>query len=303
MARTLAVALAFTTSLPLAAVPRPKMDMCSMRSLVAESTAFRATWTRENEFVEPVESVVMSATFSSAGRILTPPMRLTAPQRLTRGVEDQPRSGARSLDVLARERFKDHFLTIRWEPPEVIATVRDVDGRLLSETRLTKTEAGTLPPEFLISDAGESGAIAWLQRAPGSWTTHVAAAIVKSDGVVEVVTEPVLTAAKGIGKIAIAWNGQHHFLAGLFERPPDTPEAERLFVMRLDASMKPTGAVRTVPGTKRSNPSALFLAVLDETVALGWDEASPHVAIAGPDGRVSNPVDLHPDACRAMQFR
>ena len=301
MARTLAVVVAFTMSLPLGAVPRPKMDMCSMRSLVAEDSAFRATWTRENEFADPVENVVMSATFSPAGRILTPPTRLTPPKVVL--PENHPRSVESEFDDLGRKRFKDHFLTIRWAHQEVVATVRDVDGSLRSETRLTSTDFGP-PPEFVIGDAGEEGVIAWLQREPKSWTTNVRAAMVKRDGVVELRAEPVLTAAKGIKRIAIAWNGHHYILAGIFERSPDTPETEKLFVMRLDPSMRPAGRTpRTVPGTKSSYPTELFLAVLGETVALGWDEASPHIAIIPKDGQVSAPIDLHPKACRATQFR
>jgi hypothetical protein len=308
MRHTLAALLALIIGFSAAAVPRPKMDICQLKDLVPDADAFRATWTRENELVTPVQTVWMQASFSPAGRVVSPAAGTTAPLRSTAAALDRARerslnNGLFTLKLLAARQLDDRLVAVRWTPGELFITVFADRGPLLSDVLVMSGDALKAAPESVaIEDAEGNQVVAWLRREPRSWTTNVHAAIVRKDGSVEAIAEPLIRDVKGIREIAIAWDGKRHLIAGVHDGGPQFDDTD-IFIMRFDASLdRLDHAPVIVPGT-RSAAAPLFLAANNGRFAIGWNRRSPHVVLVDSSGKISRPIDLHPGACRATSFR
>ena len=288
----------------LAAIP-PKWDMLSLEELAGNADGFSATWRRENQLVYPVETSLLQSSFSRTGAILSGPKMIRpvvdrAPAQVRRGSSEKlPALEPPTRRIVIARPWADGVFIVRDTYRELYAVWTDENGRVAYNSLIMSAEPGRLAPEAVaVDDDGVNVLVAWLERKPKSSTTSVHAAFVKRDGTVDRIREPLVTTELGVDAIALAWNGQKHLLAGMYALYPESPKRGRVFAMRFDEALKAVDPrPRDVPGASASR--GVFAAASKDTFAIAWDYGSPRVAIVDAKGKISQPIDLHPERLRA----
>ena len=260
------------------AAVRPPTDQCELTSLQPAPGGFKASWTRTNELVTPVAHTSYEALVSFAAKV--------SKRKTVAGDAESKRAdnGQTGPPVQVHHLFLYQAQAGRGS--------RSGGGGTREPMALAR-RVGLVAREPVIAEDfdGTSHVIVWVEDRPARRTAYVA--FDRKDGV-ERVPEPVFEVQWEVQEIAIAWDGREHLVVFKVLRPVTDKADADIYGVRLDRSLaKADREPRPIPGSRYGGN--VFTAGNDGSFAIAWDMGTPNIVIMDSSGKLSAPIDLHPE--------